>query len=186
MKKGDNARGAKRVAIAKAIARKGLAVSSALVENEDLTDNQKAYVENRAFGLGKQDAARAAGYSDAAKEATRMESLPTITEALASERAMNARLSGYTRQDVLDGIKKAIDDATILADPQAQIAGWREIAKICGHYAPEVKQIQLTSGQQAVRGQMELLSDEELLRLVNLRPAIEGHSTRIPENDTPH
>jgi phage terminase small subunit len=182
LKQGDNARSSKRQAIAKAIARKGLTVSSALVENPDLTDNQKAYVENRAYGMNKQDAARGAGYSDAAKEALRLEQLPTITEALQAERSANARLSGFTRQDVLDGIKEAINDAKILADPQAQIAGWREIAKICGHYAPEVKQHVLTSGQQAVRGNMELLSDEDLLRIVEQRNSIPGESKRLPDD----
>jgi hypothetical protein len=37
-----------------------------------------------------------------------------------------------TREDVVNGIKNAIDQAVILADPMAQIAGWREIAKILG------------------------------------------------------
>jgi hypothetical protein len=186
VKKGDNARGAMRQAIAKAIARKSLPVASALLANDDLTENQKAYVENRAYGLNKQDAARAAGYSDAAKEALRLEQLPTITEALASERAANARLAGFSREDVMNGLKKAIDDAVILADPQAQIAGWREIAKMCGYYAPEIKQHILTSGQQAVRGQMETLSDDELLRLVDQRNAIPGEATRIPDHDSTH
>jgi hypothetical protein len=168
VKKGDNARGAKRQAIAKAIARKSLPVASALLANDDLTENQKAYVENRAYGLNKQDAARAAGYSDAAKEALRLEQL------------------GFSREDVMNGLKKAIDDAVILADPQAQIAGWREIAKMCGYYAPEIKQHILTSGQQAVRGQMETLSDDELLRLADQRNAIPGEATRIPDHDSTH
>lgn len=186
-KAGPTERGKQRVAMAKAIARKGPPVSSALLANDELTHNQKHYVENRAFGMGKQDAARAAGYAtaSAAADATNLEQLPKITEALASERAMNARLIGYSRQDVLEGLKSAIDDAKILADPSSQIAGWREIAKICGYYAPEVKEVHLTGAQLRARGELELLSDDELLRLSN-RPAIEGQSTRIEDHDRPH
>lgn len=178
MEKGDNKRSQKRKAIARAIATKRLPVSSALLANDEITDKQKAYVENRAFGMNKQDSAVAAGYSDAAKEATRLEQLPIITEALAAERAANARLAGYTREDVINGLKRAIDDAVILADPQGQIAGWREIAKICGYYAPEIKQHVLTAGQVAKRGELEVLSDEELLDLIG-GTTVEGESIRV-------
>jgi hypothetical protein len=172
-------RAAKRSAVAKAIAKKNLPVSSALVANDELTAKQQAYVENRAYGMGKQDAALGAGYSGA-PEASRLEQLPKITEALAEERAANARSMGFSRQDVLDGLKQAIDDAKLLADPSAQIAGWREVAKICGYYAPEVKQIQLSAGQLRARGELELMSDDELLQLAG-GSVIEGQSTRVPQ-----
>lgn len=180
--KGSNP-SAKRQAIAKSLARKGLPVSSALLANDTLTDKQKGYVEGRASGMNKRDAATAAGYRDPSGDAKVLEQLPAINEAMASERAANARLMGFTRADVLQGIKSAIDDAKILADPQAQIAGWREVAKICGYYAPEEKRITLTAGQLEARGQMEMLSDDELLQLAAGRPAIEGSFTRAPDND---
>lgn len=175
----EGGRAAKRQAIAKAIVKKGAPVTSSLLLESGLTPKQAAYVENRSFGMDKQDAATAAGYKDPAAEARDLEKIPNVMEALSAERRLNQRLLGFTREDVLNGIKKAIDDASILADPQAQIAGWREIAKICGHYAPEVKQIQLTAGQQAKRGELEALTDEQLLEIMTGRPAIEGESRRI-------
>lgn len=39
----------------------------------------------------------------------------------------------FTRDDVAFGYKEAIDQAKILGDPMAQIAGWREIAKLKGY-----------------------------------------------------
>lgn len=81
---------------------------------------------------------------------------------------------------MLRGLKEAIDDAKILADPSAQISGWREIAKICGYYAPEIKSITLTAGQLQKRGELEVLSDEQLLELIKA-PAIEGHFTRLEQ-----
>jgi hypothetical protein len=39
----------------------------------------------------------------------------------------------FTREDVAFGYKEAIDQAKLLGDPMAQIAGWREIAKLKGY-----------------------------------------------------
>ena len=169
----------KRRAINKANAKKGLRPTSALLEEyPHLTEKQVAYVENRAgFGMAKGDAARAAGYSDAAGEAKVLEKLPAISEAMAAERAKNARYAGVSRQDVIDGIKDAIDQAKLLAEPMAQIAGWREIAKICGHYAPEVKELRLTGSQEAKLREMQALTDDQLLELAG--NVIEGESTRV-------
>lgn len=171
----------KRKAIRKAQTSKALKPTSSLLEEHpNLTEMQVAYVENRAFGLNKQDSAKAAGYaaSSAPSTATQLEQLPAITEAMAAERAKNARYAGVTRQDVIDGIKEAIEQAKLLAEPMAQIAGWREIAKICGHYAPEVKELRLTGSQEAKVKEMQALTDDELLKLAE-GEVIEGESKRV-------
>jgi hypothetical protein len=169
----------KRQAIRKGQAKKALRPTSSLVEeNPNLTEKQVAYIENRAFGMNKQDSAVVAGYSDAAKEAHRLEQLPAISEALAAERARNARMAGVSRQDVIDGMKEAIEQAKLLAEPMAQIAGWREIAKMLGFYAPEVKEFRLTGSQEAKVKEMQRLTDDELLRLAE-GEVIEGESTRV-------
>ena len=36
-------------------------------------------------------------------------------------------------------------------DPAAMIAGWREIAKLCGYYAPERRRIEVSTGHDALR-----------------------------------
>jgi hypothetical protein len=59
----------------------------------------------------------------------------------------------------------------------AQIAGWREIAKICGLYAPEVKEFRLTGSQEAKMKELQTLSDDQLLELAG--SVIEGESTRV-------
>lgn len=171
----------KRKAIHKARKAKALKPTSSLLEEHpNLTDMQTSYVENRAFGLNKQDSAVAAGYakSSAPSTATQLEQLPAISEALAAERAKNARYAGVTRQEVIDGMKEAIAQAQMLAEPMAQIAGWREIAKICGLYAPEVKEFRLSGPQEAKVKEMQSLTDEELLKLAESE-IIEGESTRV-------
>jgi len=45
------------------------------------------------------------------------------------------------------------------------IKGWSEVAKILGHYAPEVKRIELSDNQQRIRSKFEALSDDELLAI---------------------
>jgi hypothetical protein len=45
------------------------------------------------------------------------------------------------------------------------IAGWREIAKVCGLNAPEVKKVEVEAKVRALRGQYAALSEEELLEL---------------------
>lgn len=98
-------------------------------------------------------------------DAKDLEANPKITAALVNERAKNAFLLGLTREKVLRGFMDAIDQAKILADPVAQIAGWREVAKVCGFYAPEVKKIEFGGSAKAVLDRMQAMSDEELLRL---------------------
>lgn len=108
-----------------------------------------------------------AGFSpqSAASSARDLERSPKITQALVAERAKNAKILGISREDVLNGIMRAVEDAKMMADPANQIAGWREIAKICGFYAPEIKKVVLDEGAQAYLNRLEKLDDAELLRI---------------------
>lgn len=130
-----------------------------------LTERQASYVEARSFGMTKKDAAAAAGYADVNFEGNKLEKLPKITQALVAERAKTAFNLGINKEQVLQGILDAIDDAKLLSDPATQIMGWKEVAKMLGFYAPEVKKIELTGPAARVLDRMQQLSDEELLRI---------------------
>jgi phage terminase small subunit len=138
-----------------------------------LTDKQLAYVDARGRGKGKRAAAAEAGYSNPQDISSDVENSPVVQEALTRERAAYRLVSGLSRQDVLDGFMDAINQAKLLADPNAQIAGWREIAKIHGYYAPEVKRVELSGPQQRKVNQLESMSDEELLKLAALEGEFE-------------
>jgi hypothetical protein len=71
-----------------------------------------------------------------------------------------------TRAAVLEGFQEAIELGRSRSDPSAMIAGWREIAKMCGYYAPERKQIELSTAGLAVRTEIEEMSDVELANLI--------------------
>jgi hypothetical protein len=132
----------------------------------DLTPKQTAYVELRAMGADQQNAVKTAyGPGMNTTDAKELEALPKITQALVNERAKNAFMLGLTRDKVLQGIVDAIDQAKLLADPMAQIAGWREAAKICGFYAPEVKKVELTGTAKRVVDRLQSLSDQELMEI---------------------
>lgn len=144
-----------------------------------LTDQQSQYVEARASGLNKKDSLASAGYSATPSIATELEKTPSVKELLSLEYRKNAGILGITRDDVLRGLMEAVTDAKMLADPTSQIAGWREIAKICGYYAPEVRRIELGTSAKNYMQHLEQLDDVELLKLAEA-DVIDVDFTEVP------
>ena len=66
----------------------------------------------------------------------------------------------------MKGFLEAIDIARAKSDPAGIVAGWREIAKMCGFYAPERKQVELSAAACAHRQRIADMSDEELAELI--------------------
>jgi phage terminase small subunit len=130
-----------------------------------LTEKQEKYVEARASGLQVKDSMVAAGMKPHDGTGNALEKHPGIKSMLKAEQRKNAYMLGLTREDVLKGMMEAIDDAKILSDPLTQIAGWREVAKICGFYAPDVKKVEISGSGKAVIDKMRQLSDAELLQI---------------------
>jgi phage terminase small subunit len=140
-------------------------------------------------------AARLAGYASQSRReeggkggdngvAGRMAHNPRIKEAVHHLHKKYEASIVASRQMVLEGFLSAIDQAKLMADPAVQIAGWREIGKMCGYYAPEVKEVNITIGAKRVIGQLEVLSDTELLELIEKdREAIEGEALRLAEEE---
>lgn len=77
--------------------------------------------------------------------------------------ALRERLQ-ITREDVVNGIKAAIDQAVILADPMAQIAGWREIAKILGIDKTPNVNVHIQGTLEQVQKQLQGLPLEQLMK----------------------
>lgn len=167
----------KRRKIAKALMAQP-STTSVLAPGPDLTKKQAAYVDAIASGASIVKAARGAGYVNPEKAVHALEKNVNITLALEQERAKNALFLGFSRRDVLEGIADAIEQAKTMADPMAQIAGWREVAKICGYYAPEVKKVELTHSHKRKLDELELLSDQELLEMA-LRPALDAEFSLV-------
>lgn len=77
--------------------------------------------------------------------------------------ALRERLQ-ITREDVVTGIKNAIDQAVILADPMAQIAGWREIAKILGIDKTPNVNVHIQGTIEQVQKQLQGMSLDQLMK----------------------
>ena len=113
-------------------------------------------------------AAVRAGYSSKTARQIAYELLtrPDVAEAVRAGEAEIAANAQVTRAAVLQGLQEAIELGRSRGDPAAMIAGWREIAKMCGFYAPERKVVELSTAGLALRGEFEQMSDAELANLI--------------------
>lgn len=126
-----------------------------------VTEKQQVYVDEIMVGKSKSQAAKTAGYPHA--QAPEM-SL-TVKNEIAVARAKLTDLTQIKRVDVIDGIMDGIAMARMMSDPANVIKGWMEVGKILGHYAPEVKTVNLNVNQQRLKAKFESLTDEELLAI---------------------
>lgn len=146
--------------------------------NAPLTEREILYVQHRAQGLPVKTAYRMAGY--AGGNPALLEQRPKVLAALALEQSKYAAQSQLKRQDIIDGIMNAIEQAKLLADPGTQISGWKELGKLCGFYAPEVKKVELSIAAGRLKSKFEQMSDEDLLEMMsNGGSTIDGEAERL-------
>jgi phage terminase small subunit len=134
-----------------------------------MTPRQNQFVAEYALSRNATSAAIKAGYSPRTARQTGSENLtkPDIRAAVAEYEQVAAERLAVSREKVLVELQEAIDLAREQRNPMAMIAGWREIAKICGYYAPERQRVEVTGDGWRLRGQFEQLSDAELLALTS-------------------
>jgi hypothetical protein len=89
--------------------------------------------------------------------------IPAVQERIKEIRSGLADEVQLKRLDVINGFLESIEMAKLAADPGSMIRGWTEIGKMLGHYAPEVKKVELTMNQRALMNKYEAMSDEELM-----------------------
>lgn len=144
------------------------------VAGPGLTEQQLEFVKHRARGVTATTAARRAHYKHPKQIASVVEMNPRVQEALKLEMEQYRIQAATTRDEVVAGIKDAINQAKLIADPSAQIKGWTELARMLGYYAPEVKKVELSISADKQRQRLEVLSDEELLEVASGQRVIEG------------
>jgi hypothetical protein len=113
-------------------------------------------------------AAVRAGYAPKAarQQAYELLTRPDVAAAVRLGEAEIATRAQLTRASVMHGFLEAIELGRSRVDAGAMIAGWREIAKMCGFYAPERKCVELSMAGSGLRTQFEQMSDAELVNLV--------------------
>lgn len=125
-------------------------------------------------GKSRHQAAVAAGYPNS----TGFDRSTAVKEEIARARAEVSDLTTLKRLDVIEGIMDGVQIARLQADAGNVIKGWTEIAKILGHYAPEVKQVNLTIGQERLLHKFQALSTEDLLAIAE-GAVIDGEAAEI-------
>lgn len=90
----------------------------------------------------------------------------------------------FTRDDVVAGFKEAIDQAKILADPMAQIAGWREIAKIKGYDKQPNLVLNVHGTVEQFKKELQFLPTEQLLELAGDSNVIDADFYRVREDES--
>ncbi len=130
-----------------------------------LTDQEWRFVEAHAIGnLSARAAMIHAGYKYDSRDQTKLLAKPHIASAISECRKANAEKLHITRDKVYTGLMDAIDQAKIMADPTAQIAGWREVAKIAGLYEETPnKDKSLTDMQKVALNRFKEMTDDEIL-----------------------
>ena len=136
-----------------------------------LTPRQRLFVDEYVLCNNASEAARRAGYSEKTAGAIATENLqkPAIRQAIEALRSDNAARLDLTRQDVLAGILEAIEMARVMADPAAMLAGYRDLARMCGFNEPEVQRVEASPAASAVVARFVAMTDDELAALVSGR-----------------
>lgn len=149
-----------------------------------LTRKQNAYVKHRARGLPREQSAILAGMATNKQNTHQMENLPVVAEELARIRAETAANAGVTKEDVVALLEKAALLAISQGDAQGLVAAARELGKMLGYYAVEVKKTLIGYDKEGIKKALAEMTDEELYKVANAR-TIEGESKRIPELEPP-
>ena len=132
-----------------------------------LTPMQDAYVSGVLDGTHPMDAAKAAGYAQPASTPGKLRNNEAVQSAIRAARDELSSATQISRADVIDGIMEAIGLARLAAEPATMIKGWSEVAKILGHYAPEVKKIEMSMGAKRLQSKYEAMTDQELLDIID-------------------
>lgn len=148
-----------------------------------LTAQQRIYVKQRARGLSREQSAIMAGYTYSKEDVEKIETRSeTVQTELARIRADTAKNTGVTKEDVVELLKAAAEMAKLQGDPTGLVSAARELGKMLGYYAPEVKKTLRGIDQNDLKRLLQSMPEDELLKLANAT-VIDGTATRVPDKD---
>lgn len=139
-----------------------------------ITAQGEKFVEAKLAGMSDAQAKQVAGFSPNT-DPNKVQSIRCQIEAA---RRWLTSTTQITRLDVIEGMIDGIELARMQGDAGNVIRGWSEVGKVLGHYAPEVKKVELTMEQGKLRSKFEALSDEELLAIQEGR-VIDGECNEV-------
>ena len=133
----------------------------------EISAKRLRFAEEYVLDANATAAAIRAGYSARSAHVTacRMLKEPVVQAAVAERQGEIAEELEISREKVMRGLLDAVEIARLQADPGAMVKAWSEIARMCGYYAPVKQRVDVSVSAQRMVGQLELLSDVQLLRL---------------------
>lgn len=151
--------------------------------DKPLTEMQRQFVKYHASGMNVTQSLLAAGFKNAQGTHSRITNHPAVQKALAIERQKYEEASQMSRKKVVDGLLEAIEMAKLVSEPSSMVAGWREIAKLCGYYAPVTKHVAISLSAQGFESRLKQLSDDELAKLAQ-GETIEGEIVTVEDGNS--
>jgi len=126
----------------------------------------KIFIEEMGLGRSPTAAARRAQYASPFRTGKELIADPEIFEEVQAIQAVNRKNAEMGREEVMKCLLEAYQMAKTMDDPQSMIRAMGEVNRMCGHYAPDKKEIQITGQASIMHAEIQQLTKEELLRLV--------------------
>ena len=140
-----------------------------------LSGKQLRWIDEYLVDFNGAAAAVRAGYSPKTARSIACELLtkPDIRAVLQARQAAMAKELQITRQGIIRGLLDAVEMGREQQNSGAMVTALRELSKMLGFNAPEVKRVELTSDQQIIQNHMAALTDAQLLVLM------QGHTALV-------
>lgn len=136
--------------------------------DKPLTEKQKLFVQYWAQGDSLTSAGLRAGYSEGGmKVVYRLAKMPNVLALKSQYELKWEEENQMSRKRVMDGMLESIEMAKLMSEPSSMIAGWREIGKICGYYAPVEHKVKVDVTGNIMLDKLNAMSDAELLKIIN-------------------
>ena len=150
--------------------RRNKLTGQAYLDYKPLNERQQKYVHNVVqLGLSSRAAALAVGATEKNVNvfSERLRNNPGVLYAIELERQRFERASMMTKKKVMDGFLEAIEMAKLQAEPMVMVAGWREVARMCGYFEPTRHKLEVTVQGEVVIQKLQQLDDHQLLQLAD-------------------
>lgn len=134
-----------------------------------LSPKQARFVTEYLVDCNGSRAAVAAGYGRAGSRvaAHRLLTYANVRAEIEARQGVDARRLQIERQDVIKGLLEAVQVAKERQESAAMVSAWRELGRLMGYYAPERRQIEVSTTAGAEMGRLDRLSDAELVSMIN-------------------
>jgi len=133
-----------------------------------LTPKQVRFIDEYLIDFNASRAATAAGFSPRSAKVQGSRLLTNVNVKLSiqyRQKATEKRLQ-ITRDNVIQGLLIAAEQARINKDPASMIAAMSEVSKMMGFYASKPCKKTTETNYDSLKSQFEVMSDEELRAIV--------------------